>query len=146
MTVVGGEESKGHRMKRDTKKLLIQIVLVLLFSFIIQELLPTIGGGNMGKIYFQFLTRHLLICMVGLIISDMAIFKMRRPKFTAALVAFVAGFVGAIVGGITGVLFAILIDSLFGIYSTPLADIGSFVGPVICMVFSYNFVAQRMKW
>jgi hypothetical protein len=132
-------------MKSDTKKLLIQVISVLLFSIIVMYFLPPKGGGNMGEIFFHFIKRHLLICVVGLLVSDVIIF-MRRPKFIAAIVALVAGFVGAFIGSMLGILFAALIESLIGIYSTRLIDICSFVGPIICMVFSYNFVAKRVRW
>jgi len=133
-------------MKSDTKKLLIQVMSVLLFSFIVHDLLPSTGGGNMGKIFFQFLKRHLLICMVGLLVSDIIIFKMRRPRFIAAIVSLVAGLVGAVAGSILGLLFAVLIESLFGIYPLGLDITGLFIVSIISIVFFYNFVAKRVRW
>jgi len=100
----------------------------------------------MGEIFLRFLTRHLWICMVGLLVSDMVIFKMRRPRFIAAIVALVACFVGAFAGSMLGVLFAVLIDSLIGIYPRDLEIIGLFIVSIISMVFSYNFVAKRVRW
>jgi len=100
----------------------------------------------MGEIFFRFITRHLLICMIGLLISDVIIFKMHRPRFIAAIVTLVAGFVGIFIGGILGLLFASLVHLFIGIYSSHLEEIGSFVVPVIFMVFSYNFVYKRVKW
>ncbi|MHC4456725.1 MAG: hypothetical protein ACYS0I_06460 [Planctomycetota bacterium] len=131
-------------MKRDTKKLLIQVILVLLFSFVVHTLLPS-TGANMGEIFVRFIKRHLLICMVGLIVSDIVIFKMRRPSFIAAIVALVAVFVGSIVGSILGALFAVLIDLLIGIYPLRLDVIGLFIVSIISMVFSYNFVYRWMR-
>ncbi len=99
----------------------------------------------MGEIFFRFLQKHLLICMIGLLISDVIIF-MRRPRLIAAIISLLAGFVGVFIGSILGIMFAFLIEALTGNYLSRLADIGSFVGPVIFMVFSYNLVAKLVKW
>ena len=133
-------------MKSDTKKLLIQVISVLLFSLIINELLPSTGGGNMGEIFFRFIKGHLLICMVGLLVSDMVIFKMRRPRFIAAIVAFVAGSLGIVIGSVLGILIATLIELIIGIFYPSLEVIGFYIVPVISMVFAYNFVAKRVRW
>ncbi len=132
-------------MKSESKKLLIQVISVLLLSRIGVYILPPTGGGNMGKIFFSFIKGHLFLCMIGLLISDVLIF-LRRPRFVAAIVALIAGFAGIIVGSLLGVLFAALIDSLTGIQLHKLEIICALIVPIICMVFSYNYVAKRVRW
>lgn len=132
-------------MNSDTKKLLIQVISVLLFSRIGWYILSPTEGGNMGKIFISFIKGHLLLCMIGLLISDIIIF-LRRPRFVAAVAALGAGLVGIIVGSILGFLFAVLIDLLIGIYPRALELIVPIIVSIIFMVFSYNFVAKRVRW
>ena len=100
----------------------------------------------MAEIFFRFLKRHLLICMIGLFVTDVVIFKMRRPRFVAGVVALIACFVGAIIGSIFGNLLTFLVDLLIGTYRLRLDAIGLFIVSIISMVFSYNFVAKRVRW
>jgi hypothetical protein len=134
-------------MKSDTKKLLIQVVSVLLFSIIVMNFLrPKGGGSNEGIIFIRFIIRYLLICISGLFISDVIIFKMRRPKFVASILSLFAYFGGIFLGSILGILFASLIHPFIGIYAYHLEEMSPFVTSVICMVLSYHFVYNRVRW
>jgi hypothetical protein len=137
-------------MKTNKIKLLLQIVLALVLTFIIHWLLMpiSIGGGNMGEIFALFLGRHFLICIVSLFISDLAVFQMRRPISTtaiAAIIALLAAFFGVFAGAMLGLLVAALIGLLTGDYPAYLDRIGLFFGSVISMVFFYNCFINEMR-
>ena len=133
-------------MKSDTKKLLIQVISVLLFSIIVFYILPPKGGrSNEGEMAVRLFIRYLLICVIGLLISDFIIF-MRRPRLISAMVSLVTGFAGGLAGSMLVLLFAILIDSLIGIHLLGSEVVGIVIGSVVSMVFSYNFIAKRVRW
>ncbi len=100
----------------------------------------------MGEIFIRFLKRFLLICMIGLLVSDIVIFKMRRPKFFAALIALIACLVGAIVGDLLGVLFASLIHPFIKVNQWRCEGVGLFIASAIFMVLSYNLAYRWFKW
>ncbi|MFA5424206.1 MAG: hypothetical protein WC374_10155 [Phycisphaerae bacterium] len=132
-------------MKSNTKKILIQIISILLFFLIMLHFLPPEGGGNMGEIFLRFLKRFLLIGLIGLLISDIIIF-MRRPRLIATTVALIAGIIGGFIGSILGLLSAFLIEFLTGVYNVDWDVGGFFIVSIISMALSYNFVAARIRF